>query len=70
VVTTIQAVPGVAAAVVTALHLEGETPALHEVLVVRGARFDPIPSERDRICPAQLLFLDTEAAVELTEMSP
>jgi predicted phage baseplate assembly protein len=69
VVTTIQAVPGVVAAVLTALHLVGEETAVHEVLFARDARLDPAPQEPDRILPAQLLLLDADD-IGLTEMAP
>jgi predicted phage baseplate assembly protein len=66
VIATVQAVPGVVAAILTALHRPDKV-ELKEVLVARNARFDPTEQEPDRILPAELLVVDPDQ-IALTVM--
>jgi predicted phage baseplate assembly protein len=69
VVTVLQSVPGVVAAVLTALHRKDDAAAVQEVLVAYEARFVPTAEEPDRVLPAELLTLDADR-IALTEMAP
>ena len=68
VISVVQAVPGVVAARLTALHRRGEA-GVTEVLVARDARFAPTAQEPDRILPAELLVVDRNKIL-LTVMPP
>jgi predicted phage baseplate assembly protein len=68
VITTVQAVPGVVAATLTALHRPNKV-ELREVLVARDARLDPTEQAPDRILPAELLVIDPDQ-IALTVMLP
>jgi hypothetical protein len=68
VIAAVQAVPGVLAATLTALHRRGGS-GTTEVLVARGARFDPTDQQPDLIEPAELLVVDPDKIV-FTVMPP
>jgi predicted phage baseplate assembly protein len=68
VIATVQAVRGVTASVLTALHRRGDA-GVAEVLVAHGTRFEPTDQQPDRIRPAELLVVDP-AKIALTVMPP
>ena len=59
VIATVQAVAGVVAARLTALHRRGGA-GMSEVLIAHDARFAPTQQEPDRIMPAELLVVDPD----------
>jgi hypothetical protein len=69
VLATVQPVPGVVAAVLTALHRRDEADDVQDVLVARDARYAPTDDEPDRILPAELLLLEVPD-IALREMAP
>ena len=68
VIAGVQAVPGVVAATLSALHRRGET-GVTEVLAAREARFAPTNQQPDQTQPAELLVVDPDK-IELTVMPP
>jgi predicted phage baseplate assembly protein len=70
VLAAVQPVPGVVAAVLTALHRKDGTTGVQEVLVAHDARFAPTDDEPDRVLPAEVLLLVDAADIMLAEMAP
>jgi len=69
VITVVQAVRGVVAARLTALHLKVGDPPIAEVIVAHDARIDSTSGAPDRVVPAELLLVDPDH-IEVAEMTP
>ncbi|MGH4024793.1 MAG: putative baseplate assembly protein [Pseudonocardiaceae bacterium] len=68
VITVVQAVPGVVAVTLTALHL-GETPEVEEVIIAHDARLDPTGTGPDGVVAAELLLVDP-GWIAISELAP